>query len=239
MAVNNTLDIRRFERRLFWSAAILFPLIVAAGFARTYYLKAVFGTPALPSLMVHLHGIAMSAWVLLFIGQVWLISSKRIRVHQRLGWVGIGLAAVVVVTGAFVAVAAGRSGSASFPPDIPRLSFMIVPLADLLVFVLLVGAAVYYRKKPASHKRLMLLTAINFLPPALARIGFLAPFGPLAFFGIPAALAVAAVALDRWRTGKFNTVFVVASVLSIATYPLRLIVSTTDAWLRFAAWLTS
>ena len=47
---------------------------------------------------------------------------------------------------------------------------MIVPLFDLLMFVILFGAAVYYRRRPAAHKRLMLLTAVNFLPPTIARI---------------------------------------------------------------------
>lgn len=35
----------------------------------------------------------------LFIMQVWLISSKRVRVHQRLGYTGIGLAILILPLG--------------------------------------------------------------------------------------------------------------------------------------------
>ena len=75
-----------------------------------------------------------------------------------------------VVVGFITALRAARYGSASTPQDVPPLAFMIVPLFDLLMFVILFGAAVYYRRRPAAHKRLMLLTAVNFLPPTIARI---------------------------------------------------------------------
>ena len=87
-----------------------------------------------------------------------------------------------VVLGFFTALSAGKNGSASFPKDIPQLSFMIVPISDLLVFIGLFAAAMYYRKRSsANHKRLVLLTAINFLPPALSRfpLASIASAGPL------------------------------------------------------------
>jgi hypothetical protein len=61
------------------------------------------------------------------------------------------------------------------------------------MFVLLFVAAIFYRRRPAMHKRLMLLTAVNFLPPALDRIpvASLQALGPLWFFGFPTALALA------------------------------------------------
>src|SRR5688572_8254056 len=116
MATNETFDWRRSDRRLFAAVAMLFPIIVLIGFARTYYLKAAFGTPPVPSLLVHLHGLVMTAWVLYFVVQVWLIRSKRARVHMSAGMLGIALAIVVIVVGFFTAAAAAF-GSASAPPD--------------------------------------------------------------------------------------------------------------------------
>ena len=68
--VNQTLDRRLFDRRLFMAAAILFPLIILAGFGRTYYFKGLFDTPPLASLLVHLHGLLMTMWIALFATQV-------------------------------------------------------------------------------------------------------------------------------------------------------------------------
>jgi len=182
----------------------------------------------------------MSAWVVLFIAQVFFIRTKKIRVHQRLGYTAVALAATIIVVGFFTAIAAARNGAASFPAEIPRLSFLAVPLFDLIMFSILFGAAVYYRKKAADHKRLMLLTAINFIPPAVARFpipGWFA-LGPIVFFGVPIVLLIFALVYDRMQNGKFNKIFVYGSLLLVASYPLRLAIMGTDAWLAFASWLT-
>jgi hypothetical protein len=241
IAVNEILERRLFDRRLFLATALAFPLIVIAGFGRTYYLKGFFGVPPLASQLVHLHGLLMTLWVALFGTQVWFISSKRIRLHQRLGYSGIGLAVLIVAVGFVTALRAAKYGAASFPPGVSPLAFLIVPVFDLLMFGILFGGAVYYRKKPAEHKRLMLLTVINFLPPAVARIPIaqLQALGPLWFFGFPTALALLCLGLDRWWNARLNRIFLAGAVALIASYVLRLMLMTTDAWMQLARWLTS
>ena len=117
MAMNEPFDWRRSDRRLFAAAAILFPIIVGIGFARTYYLKFAFGNPPVPSLLVHVHGLLMTLWVGFFIAQVWLIRTKNARVHMKIGLLGIALAIAVIFVGFFTAVAAAKFGSPSFPPE--------------------------------------------------------------------------------------------------------------------------
>ena len=231
---------RQFDRRLYLAAGVAFLLIVLAGFARTYYASALFGTPPLPSALVHVHGALMTAWVLLFIVQVRLIASTRIRLHQRLGYAAIGLAALIIATGIPVAARAAKYGSASTPPGVAPLAFMAVPLTDLVMFALLFGAAIYYRRRPAAHKTLMLLTAINFLPPAIARIPVpsLQALGPLWFFGLPTLLAAVCLALDARRHGQVNRVFLLGTVLLAASYVGRLVLMTTGSWMQFATWFT-
>lgn len=240
MATRETFDWRRSDRRLYGAVAVLFAIIVLAGFGRTYYLKVIFDSPPVPSLLVHIHGLVMLVWVIYFISQVWLIRSKRPRVHMRAGMLGIALALVVIVVGFFTAAAAGF-GSASAPPDIPPLAFMIVPMTDLVMFALLFGAAIYYRKRPAVHKRLMLLTVVNFLPPAIARIPIetLQATGPLFFFGVPTILLIGLLIYDNRSSGRLNRVFLAGSILLIASYPVRLALMGTDAWMRLAGWITT
>jgi hypothetical protein len=240
IAVTESLNRHPFDRRLFMVAAIAFPLIVLAGFGRTYYLKGLFDVPPLASMLVHLHGLLMTAWVALFATQVWFISSKRIRQHQRLGYGGIALAVLIIAVGFITALRAGKYGAASTPRGVSPLSFLLVPLFDLLMFAILFGGAVYYRKKSAEHKRLMLLTAVNFLPPAVARIPIepLQALGPLWFFGFPATLALLCIGLDTWRNAKLNKIFIAGTVLLIASYVVRLMLMGTDAWMQAARWLT-
>ncbi len=239
MAVNNMPDTRAATRRFFTGVAIAFPLIVLAGFGRTYYLKPFFDAPPVPSLLVHVHGVLMTLWIALFAIQVFLISSRRIKVHQKLGIVGVVLGLLIIPFGLFTAVAAAKYGSNSTPPGFPPLAFMAVPFFDMVVFATLLAGIVYYRKRPANHKRLVLLSVLNFLPPAIARIPIpLQALGPFWFFGFPDLLAIIFVIVDTWRHKKLNKVFLAGTILMIASHPLRLILSDTETWMSFAAWIT-
>jgi uncharacterized membrane protein YozB (DUF420 family) len=105
----------------------------------------------------------MTVWVLFFAAQTWLVSSKRVRLHMKLGWAGVALAVLVLVTGYYVAVGAVAHQTAADRGGIPPLVFLVVPMADLFLFVIYFGLAIIWRKRSAEHKRLMLLTAANFL----------------------------------------------------------------------------
>jgi len=233
MAATPRMPSRVNDRRLFILAAILTPLIVLAGFARTYYLKPLLGTPDLAGRIVHLHGIVMTAWVVLFVVQVSLVATRRTKIHQRLGVLGAGLAALVVVVGVLTAIYAAARGASPGPPP---LSFLIIPLGDMLIFSMLIGLALYFRRKLDVHKRLMLLAAINLLTPAIARIplNFIINGGPLAFFGLTDVVLLAFVAFDTFKQRRLHPVFLWGSIFIIAMQPLRLLLAGTDVWIRFA-----
>lgn len=243
MAANEQFDWRQDDRRVYALAAIMFLVVVFIGFARTYYLKFAFETPPISRLLVHVHGLLMTVWVGYFISQVWLIRSKNARLHMKAGVIGVVLAVAIIAVGFFTAVASAKFGPTATvtPEGIPPLSFMAVPMFDLIMFAILFGGAIYFRKRPANHKRLMLLTVINFLPPAIARmqLGPVSAMGPLFFFGVPTILTIGSIAYDTWRNGKLNKVFLIGGILLIISYPLRLILSATEPWMAFAAWLTN
>lgn len=237
--MDKSLDRHLFDRRLYLAAAIGFAVIVFVGFGPTYYVKGLFDSPPLPSGLVHLHGLLMTMWVVLFVTQVQFIASKQVRLHQRLGYAGVVLSAFIIITGVPTALRAAKYGTASAPPGIPPLEFLLLPMSDLLVFALLFGAAVYYRRRPAAHKSLMLLTAINFIPPAVARVPVpsLQALGPLWFFGVPTVIALLCLGLDARRYGRVNRVFLTGTLLLIGSFVIRLMVMSTGAWTTVAAWL--
>ena len=235
MAMNRTIQNSGRDRRLYIGFAVLMPLIVLAGFARTYYLKGFFGNPPLPGLLVHLHGLVMTSWVALFIAQVSLVATGRTRTHQRLGVLGAILAGLIVVVGVATAIAAAARGASPGPPP---LSFLIIPLGDMLVFAILIGTALYWRRGRLDiHKRLMLLAAVNLMTPAIARIplSFIANGGALAFFGLTDLCILICVGVDAIRNRRLHPAFVWGTLFVIATQPLRLMLAGTDVWLRFAA----
>jgi len=232
---------RDLDRYLYATLAGMLGLLVFAGFARTYYLKFLFGTPSLPSLVVHAHGVVMTAWVILFSVQVGLVSTRRVRVHQRLGYIGIGLAVLVIVMGVWTALGAARHGSTSTPTGFSQPTFSIVPLGDILLFALFFGGAVYFRSTPRRHKGLMFLTVVNFLPPAIGRLPVtLILAHPVLFgLGVPAGLAAAGLAVDTWRHRGMDRLLLAAVLFFVASFPGRIALMATPAWAHASAWLAT
>jgi hypothetical protein len=225
----------RWHQRLFFTGMpIAMTVAVFVGFAPTYYLKTAYGTPALKPLY-HLHGLLFSLWMALLVAQPALVAARRINVHRRLGAVGGVLAAVMVFTALAVAVEAGRRGAA--PPGVPPLSFLAVPLATVIVFPALIGAALAFRRQPEMHKRLMLIGTLELLPAGIARWPGLASGGPLAYFGLTDLFLIAIVLFDLATRGRPHPATIWGGLFLVASQVLRLVISGTGPWLAFASWL--
>ena len=239
MATNvNTLSPRFADRKLFLTAAIGFPLVVLAGYFKSYYFSTFFDVPSVANTLVHAHGLVMSAWVLYFVAQVALIRSKNVKLHMTMGMAGVALALIVIVVGMATAVDAQLVRAAA-PPGANPHAFFFLPVSDMTIFAVLFAGAIYYRKRPAEHKSLMLMTAINFMPAALFRIPAVPPeYTYIWAFGVPAIVAIAALTWHTWKHGKLNKIFALGVSLILFAVPLRPIISESPVWLSFVAWLT-
>jgi hypothetical protein len=224
------------EHRFFMGMAIVIALIVLVGFGPTYYLRSVFRSDPLQPVF-HLHGFVFSMWVAFFVVQTALVFTRRTSVHRRLGVAGGVWAVVMLVVGYIAAVASARRGF-SPPGAPPPLVFLVIPFTDLVVFAIFVATALYFRRQSAIHKRLMLLATISILTAAIARLPYVLPLGPLAFFGLTDLLVVACVVNDRITRGRVHPAFVWGGLFLIASQAGRLVLGGTDAWMAFATWAT-
>jgi hypothetical protein len=230
---------RLADRRLFLIAAIAFPLLVLIGYSRTYYFGAFFNARPLANSLVHAHALVMSTWVVYFTAQTVLIRTKNVKLHMTLGMVGIALAALVVIVGMAAAYDAHLVRKTA-PPGLDPFAFFAVPVFDMVTFIILFSAAIYYRRRPAEHKALMLLTAINFLPAAIARIPLLPPqFMIMQAYAIPDVMALLCFGWYSWKHRSFNKAFAIGIALIIVSQALRIWVSGTDAWLGLVAMIAS
>ena len=230
---------RRRERLFYTGMSAAFLLVVFAGFARSYYLKAYFGAPPALSPLLHFHGLVFSAWIVLLLAQTSLVAARRTGTHRRLGVLGGALAALMVVVGTATAVI--RAKVVEVPPGSPSpLAFLTIPLGDMLVFGLLVGAGFYLRRRADAHKRLMLLATVAILPAAVARLpfDFIQQVGPLAFFGLSDLFILPLLVFDLATRGRPHRATVLGGLLVVVSHPVRLALGQTAAWLSFAEWLT-
>ena len=231
------ITVRRRERLFYLGMALAILITVFAGFSRTYFLKAQFGSPPL-SLLLHLHGLVFTSWILLFLTQTTLVATRRVNLHRRLGALGAVLAALVLILGTATAIIRAKQGAA--PIGVPPLAFLAIPLTDMLVFAGLVGAAFYYRHRADVHKRLMTLATIALLAAPIARLpfAFMRNGGPPAFFGVADLFIVACVVYDLVTRRRIHPATIWGGLVIVASQPLRLMLSGTPGWLAFAAWLT-
>jgi hypothetical protein len=234
----------RADRLFFSGLAVALALSVFAGFAPTYYLKDLYGTPVL-SPFLHLHGMLFTSWILLFVTQTTLVAARRTDLHRRLGIVGGLLAVAMLVVGTAVAVAAAKRGQVpGFPPPLVGLA---TPLGGLAIFAVLVAAGFYYRRNRDSHKRLMMLATIGTAIAGLDRLLF--PTGLLAFSGLPlntftsmgltAVFLLACFLYDLRTRGHVHPAFLWGGISTLAwAYATRELIPGTAMWLSFAGWLT-
>jgi len=234
------------DRRFFAGMACAALAVVFSGFAMSYYLwpitRAIHypaGQPISSSIpvIVHLHAIAFSAWILLLLAQVSLVMTGRVAVHRRLGGLAAGLIPIMVVTGLLTAGRGARDGWNPGGPFPDGLGFMIVGVADIAVFTGLAVAGLAWRRRPDVHKRLMLLATLGGLMwPAITRLPILSGrFVPM--FALQSTLVLAPAIRDLWRGAPTRWVSLLLGLGILATFPLRVVVGTGETWRAFATWL--
>jgi hypothetical protein len=140
--------------------------------------------------------------------------------------------------GTTTAIVRAKQGAVPIP-GVPPLAFLAIPFFDMVVFAILVGTGLYYRRRLEAHKRLMTLATISLMSAPIARLPLeLLKAGPPAFFGLTDLFIVAVLVNDLTTRKKIHPATIWGGLLIVASQPLRLMVSGTPAWMAFAGWLT-
>ena len=214
-------------------AALACAAIAVTGFARSYYLKSLFGRPSLPPLL-HIHGVIMSSWCALFFAQAYLVATHRVRVHRRLGILGAALAFLVVAIGTYTTVEATIREVRNHVVG-PFHYLFGLNLVNLLLFAAFVVAALALRSRPDFHKRLMLMATLSMLAPAIARITLLFTHDPTAQFLAFDFCVLIFVAIDTFVHRRLHLAFGLGATLLIASFHLTAIALGAKWWLPFVA----
>jgi hypothetical protein len=223
--------------RFYFLMGLAMAALVLLGFARSYYLAPWFEGPPL-TWKLHLHGAAMTLWLLLFLAQAKLIAAGRRRLHMNLGYAGLALAAVAIASAYAAALETiDTRGAFGGLTIVDRLYSNVLLNA---IFGAFVGLGVAFRKRPEVHKRLMLLATITVIAPALVRAAVLL-LGPGVVtdphIPVMAALVAVGVIYD-WRTrGKPHWVLLSGGLLLIALQLTRRAVGGSAAWAEVGNWL--
>jgi hypothetical protein len=232
----------KFDRRFYLGAGLIALALVFWGFAPTYYLKLVFGAPALPA-RLHIHGAVMSSWLLLFFAQACLISARRVDWHRRLGVVGIVIAILVVILGSTTTFnAAAREVGRHSDEANARVTVLCLELVQMALFGGLVTAAIAMRRRADFHKRLMLLATACLMPSAFSRIPLNLTFMVSNFMSILILFNLCVIVpalIDTLRNHRLHPAFGWGGLIVIGALNLAYPIAISPAWLRMGTWLVT
>lgn len=216
------------DRIFFTSMALATALAVFVGFSPSYFLRGAALGPL--TALYQVHGLVFTAWMLLLVVQTSLVAGRRTDIHRRLGIAGAVLAAAVFLVGMMVTVETLRRNGG--PPGLDPRTFFSIPLGDMIVFAVLVTAAIVYRQHAETHKRLILLATISLVTAAVARffVTIGAP-GPLGLFLGTDLFVLALVVYDFASRGRLHAATLWGGALVVVFKPLLLAVAFTPAWL--------
>jgi hypothetical protein len=143
----------------------------AVGFSHTVDARLLHARPPRPVLL-WFHGVAFSAWIVLFITQSALVRVRKVSVHRTLGWLGAALAATMVVSGFVVSVVVIR-----FDVTVLNLKnvvrFLPILWCDMFIFGACMALAVYFRKRPEYHSRLVFMASCQLMQAAFVRFHYI------------------------------------------------------------------
>ena len=234
------------HNRLFYSAASLTLLVLTfIGFRFFYlHLQAYPGRPLTPPIrtILIIHGILMTAWMLLSVVQPLLVASGNKRLHMKLGMIASVLAAAIAVAGYLVAVNSARVN----PPELKLFGltpkeFLTVPLSGVVTFGAFVLVGVLNRRRPEVHRPIMFMASLAIVAAAMGRMPALNDWYAGTwlehwFSAFVSTLAVGALMLvvkcalerrfDRWFAGAYGAMVLVCVVASL--------VAKTGAWVQIA-----
>jgi hypothetical protein len=212
-------------------------IVVLMGFARTYFLAGLFRAP-LPNLLVHIHAVAFTLWIILFITQVSLVTARRVDRHRRLGLLGFVLALIMIVLGA--ATASDRLARHVAQPGTDTVeevrAFYAVPLGDILMFSTFIYFGYRNRFHPGVHKRLMWFATLSLLDAGFDRWPCFDPYSlPVVNLICFTPLLLLVIGYDWWSTGKVQRVTIWSATFLVFVQQIRHPIGYTAAWQSFAA----
>ena len=155
------------DRYFYFAISLLFAAIVIWGFSHSVDHNLFHATPPRP-LLLWIHGAAFSLWIVFYILQSALVRTRNVNIHRSLGWFGAGLGALMVGLGLTIAVTMTRFDiRVLHEPGVEH--FLSIPIYDMAAFGTLVGLAVYWRRKPELHRRLLFIASCQLLDAAFGR----------------------------------------------------------------------
>ena len=232
-----------YQKSAFW--LILFFAFAVFGFWKSYY--------SFPdkdiSFYQHFHGISMTVWCLMLIGQAFLIRYKKYQIHRLAGKTSFIIFPLLMIS-TFLLIHFRLSSSGNI--NTRTFISMALMFNATVVLSIIYGLGMYFRKDRLTHARYMLCTIFPMFTPITDRIiyNYIRPLIPLApkiegtpivpFYGfLLADLIVIGLAVWDWKTHKRKDVFMIVLGLLLIYHISMFTFYKFSFWRAFTEWFLS
>lgn len=225
----NRTSVRPPFRWFYMGIAVFMTVLVLNGFGPGYFFPLLGGNVPEVHWVIHLHGAIFIGWMALLLIQVALVALGKTSSHRKLGSVGIAYGFSVLLMGLIAGFVTPVLHVSSGEWDVDRAAgFLLVILGDMALWGGFFGAAVFYRRKPQIHKRLILLATVALL---FAAIGRNQPIEPLILqLAVWLSPILLAMAFDLWSRKRIHPAYLIGTAILLIAY-LRIPLRTSEVWL--------
>jgi FtsH-binding integral membrane protein len=158
------------NKYFYFTMSLLFAALVVWGFSRTINENLFHAAVPRPSLL-WIHGAAFAGWVVFFIAQSTLVRTHKVSWHRFFGWFGAALAVVMVPLGITIAIIMARFDTVQLHES-GADAFLAIPFYDMIAFGVIIALAIYWRRRPEFHRRLVFVATCGLMDAALGRFAF-------------------------------------------------------------------
>jgi hypothetical protein len=158
------------DKYFYFAMSLLFAAIVVWGFSQTID-QSLFHAAIPRPFLLWIHGAAFSGWIAFYIFQSGLVRTRNVKLHRLFGWFGAALGVAMVVLGVVISIIMGHFDAVVLHQAAP--TFLSVPWFDMAAFGACLGLAIYWRKKPELHRRLLFLATCALLDAPFGRFLFI------------------------------------------------------------------
>src|ERR1700691_4369204 len=221
------------DRKIYvvWIGVVWAAILAGFGLDFVRYL----GETPPPPVILHVHAVVLVLWLGLVTLQILLVETGKLRRHKQLGWLTVAVSVLVVPLG-LAAALVDQVRQVAHPDYAPQ--FLALEFEEMITFSIFMTAGVIYRKNPAAHKRLMLLSAVAISDAGFARIWLMAiktelpglfGFWLTYFWGIFLLLLAMGV-WDLWRRRRIHPAVLFGAALLWTGEIITTILNFSPAW---------
>jgi len=222
-------------RAFYFILALIIATGVAAGFHPRLERYLLHSPTPLP-LILYVHAAVFTGWVILFVLQSALIGIGRVKLHRKVGVFGLVLGVAVAIIGFATAIVMARFRAQ--PGHADGVPFLVLTLNDMIEYSIFFALAIYWRKKPEFHRRLMFIATCTLTSAAVRRLLPNSAPDQWIYVGVD-ALILLGLGGDWIINKRLHAVYLYgfAAALLGQLIAMYLYLSGSPAWLAIGHWL--